>query len=146
MRSVDLIFMSIDKMGKALATQLAEKSKESGGSAHPDSTTADGDASATPAFNRDAHLNLCKMLMYLSTGLVRAVDGVVAGNLGGTGAGTTSTGGAKSGGKKAGGILEAEAFDWDDKRFKMMLQVYNVFQLPLEKLWTVCIAEEDFVK
>lgn len=134
MRATDLLFLTIDKLGKQLAAHLADKSKPAAVTAETDSTTSE----TTPAFDREAYLNLTKMLLYLSTGFVRAIDEVVA----------SSGGGGPKTGKKASGAgnMEMEAYAWDEKRYKIMLQVFNVFQLPLEKLWSLCIAEESFVK
>lgn len=131
MRATDLLFLTIDKLGKQLAAHLADKTTPAAASAETDTSET------TPAFDREAYLNLTKMLLYLSTGFVRAIDEVVA-----------SGGGSKTGKKAsvAGGNMEMEAYAWDEKRYKMMLQVFNVFQLPLEKLWSLCIAEENFVK
>lgn len=124
MRAVDLVFLSIDKLGQILATHLADKGT---------SETATAAAADAVPFDREAHLNLTKMLLYLSASFVRAIDGVVTG-----GGGAAAKPGKKS--------LEMEAFAWEDKRYKLLLQLFNVFQLPLEKLWSLCIAEESFVK
>lgn len=81
---------------------------------------------------------------------MRAIDGVVAaaGAGGGGGGGSGGGGAASKGGRKGatGSGADVEAHAWEDKRYKMMLQLFNVFQLPLEKLWSLCIAEENFVK
>lgn len=134
MRAADLLFLTIDKLGKQLAAHLADKSNAAAAAVEPDSTSGD----LPPTFDREAYLNLTKMLLYLSVGMVRAIDGVVMAS--GSGAA------AKAGKKSAGAGMETEAYAWDEKRYKMMLQVFNVFQLPLEKLWSLCIAEESFVK
>lgn len=91
---------------------------------------------------RESYLNLSKMLVYLSVGFIRAIDNV-----------KTSTGspdvGAKKGGKKVsgnGGTGDMDMHHWDDRRFKMLVQLYNLFNMTLEKLWSLCIAEESFVE
>lgn len=41
---------------------------------------------------------------------------------------------------------EFDTQDWDQKRFKFLVQLYNIMQLPLERLWNPPVAEENFVK
>lgn len=82
------------------------------------------------------YLNLTKMLMYLMTSLVRAIDGVVKD--------TTNEPNQKKTSKKQSD--RADVYDWNDRRYKVLTLILNLMQLPLEKLWTVSIAEEEFVK
>lgn len=159
MRAADLLFLAIDKLGRTLATQLADKAPAAAASASAESAAAAGDSSSASAaaaadaeasaFDRDAHLNLTKMLLYLSTGFVRAINGLFVSGGSAPGGATTAAAAGRAGGKKTAAAnqqLDVESFGWEEKRYKIMLQVYNVFQLPLQKLWSLCIAEENFVK
>lgn len=40
---------------------------------------------------------------------------------------------------------DTESCQWEDKRYKALLQLFNVTQLPLENLWQPPVAEENFV-
>jgi condensin complex subunit 1 len=41
---------------------------------------------------------------------------------------------------------ECEDFNWEEKSHGAMVLLYNLLQLPLNKLWDPPIAEEEFVK
>ena len=82
--------------------------------------------------SRNSFLNLTKMLMFLNASFIRAIDGVLSG------------GDTKKNPKKQNS--EYSEHNWDDRRYKILVQIFNIFQLPLEKLWSLCIAEEEFVK
>lgn len=118
MRGFDLIYLTVDKLGR----ELSEFFKQA---------TVD-------AVERDSYLNLTKMLVYLSVGFVRAIDEV-------NGAANTPDVGAKKGSKKSGGP-ELDVHNWEDRRFKVLVQLFNFFSMPLDKLWSLCIAEETFVE
>lgn len=81
-------------------------------------------------------LNLIKMVMYLLVGSVRAVDSFLKKNS------PESTGGRKS--KKNAG--EQGPASYDTKRYEVLVQVCNIMQLPIEKLWSMSTIDEDFVK
>lgn len=120
MRGLDLIYLTVDKLGRELTEFFAQ-------------TTVD-------SVERDSYLNLTKMLIYLSVGFVRAIDEIKADA-------ASPDLGAKKGGKRAGGSgSEVDAHSWEDRRFKILVQLFNLFHMPLEKLWVLCIAEEGFVK
>lgn len=79
------------------------------------------------------YLNLTKMVLYLMTSLVRAVDVWV----------TNDEGTAAKKGKKA---SESGPYQmWEVRRYEAMMQIFNIIQLPLEKLWSTSIAEDSFV-
>ncbi|XP_055905047.1 condensin complex subunit 1 [Eupeodes corollae] len=82
--------------------------------------------------DRNAYLNLIKMTMYLFVNTVKAIDQVIvqAGNM--------------KKGKKNGPDLESHP-DWEQKRYKFLVQIFNLMQLPLERLWNPPIPEEAFV-
>lgn len=86
---------------------------------------------------RDSHLNLTKMVLFLNIGFARAIDVLM--NDGQT------DGVPKKNTKKAMGN-DNDLYKFDERKFNILVQVHNVMQLPLEKLWTLSIAEEDFVK
>lgn len=116
MRCFDLLYLTADKMGQKLSQFLA--------------TTE-----AVPGIHdRNAYLNLTKMTMYLFINTVKAIDHVVnqshAGNLKKT--------------KKNANELDSHP-DWEQKRFKFLVQIFNLMQLPLERLWNPPIPEEVFV-
>lgn len=120
-RGLDLVFLTVDKLGRELTEFFNQ-------------TTLD-------PVERESYLNLTKMLTYLSVGFVRAIDEVKAG-------GSSPDVGTKKGSKKGGGGGggEADANSWEDRRFKVLVQLFNLFHMPLEKLWSLCIAEESFVE
>lgn len=119
MRGFDLIYLTVEKLGK----ELQEFFKQ---------TTVD-------SVERESYLNLSKMMMYLYVGFVQAIDQAKQ-------AAISPEIGTKKGGKKASGSELLDVHNWDDRRLKGLIQVYNFFEMPLEKLWSLCIAEESFVK
>lgn len=87
--------------------------------------------------DRDSHLNLTKMIMFLQVNFVRVIDDVMKGGSGGEKKTVNS--------KKTVPMNDADAYKWDDRKYKILVQTNNIMQLQLEKLWSLCIAEEDFV-
>lgn len=85
------------------------------------------------ASDRNAHLNLTKMILFLSIGLIKSIDSI------------TNDGSSKKVGQKN-RQSDLNVAEWDDRRYKSLVQIYNILQLPLEKLWNQSIAEENFVK
>ncbi|XP_058058921.1 condensin complex subunit 1 [Anopheles bellator] len=79
-------------------------------------------------------LNAVKMLAFLTNGMVKVIDAYVK---------TANEKVVKKGKKQV--SESAEALDWDDKRYQCVVQLYNLFQLPLEKLWDPPVCEESFV-
>lgn len=82
------------------------------------------------------HLNLLKMLMYLMVSTVRAVDEVIKDE-------TADAMGAKKSAKKQ--TERAHDLAYDDRRYDILKAIFQLLELSLERLWTVAIAEEDFV-
>lgn len=83
-----------------------------------------------------SYLNVTKMLLYLITSLVRAIDNVIKDD-------AVEVNQRKPSKKQA---ERANVAEWYDRRYKVLTLVLNLMQLPLEKLWVVSIAEEEFVK
>lgn len=84
-----------------------------------------------------SYLNLTKMVMYLLVSTVRAID-VAAKN-------DTNETGAKKG-KKTSVADAIPKPNWDGKRYQVLVQIFNIMQMPLEKLWNMLIVEEEFIK
>ncbi|XP_055373763.1 condensin complex subunit 1 [Condylostylus longicornis] len=83
---------------------------------------------------RNSYLNLTKMTIYLLVGTVKCLDNVVC---------HSQTQQLKKSKKVNVDFFEGQ--DWEQKRFKFLIQLYDFFQLPLEKLWDPPVAEENFV-
>uniref|UniRef100_A0A8W7JGH8 Condensin complex subunit 1 n=1 Tax=Anopheles albimanus TaxID=7167 RepID=A0A8W7JGH8_ANOAL len=79
-------------------------------------------------------LNAVKMLAFLMNGIVKAIDAHVNSN---------NDKMLKKGKKQMND--NGEALDWDEKRYQCIVQIYNLMQLPLEKLWDPPVCEESFV-
>lgn len=115
-RASDQIFDTADKLGRLLTAFFQQNN------------TAE----------RDSHLNLTKMVLFLNIGFARAIDVVM--NDGQTDILQ------KKNTKKALGNNENDLYKFDERKYKILAQVHNIMQLQLEKLWSLSIAEEDFVK
>ncbi|XP_058451548.1 condensin complex subunit 1 isoform X2 [Malaya genurostris] len=119
-RAYDLLFIAVDRLGTMLAELLGR----------PDLQRED----------RLQSLNAVKMLIYLMGGIVKAIDAHV--NTSKENAGLLKKGGAT---KKKDTDPPVEVLEWDNKRYRCIVQLYNLFQLPLEKLWDPPVCEESFV-
>lgn len=80
---------------------------------------------------RSSMLNVLKMLVFATISLVKKIDRDVV-----------SSDGKKS---KKQTQEEIENCKWEDLRYKALLQLFNILQLPLGNLWNPPVAEEDFV-
>lgn len=82
-------------------------------------------------------LNLTKMVMYLLVSSVRAIDSFIK-----------RTSQESPGGRKNKKNTEQSAYltSYETKRYNMLIQVCNIMQLPIEKLWNRSTIDEDFVK
>ncbi|XP_058115877.1 condensin complex subunit 1 [Anopheles ziemanni] len=116
LRAYDQLYGAIDKLGKIMAETLSRKEIEQE--------------------DRLALLNAVKMLAFLMNGVVKVVDAHVN-------AANEKVMAKKS--KKQTNNEQVEALDWDNKRYQCILQLYNLMQLPLEKLWDPPVCEESFV-
>lgn len=86
---------------------------------------------------RNSYLNLVKMVLFLKVGLIKTIDDKLANAEG--------TIGVKKSNKKV-AVGNESYYEWDDKRYRSMTQIFNVIQLPIEVLWHTSIPEENFVK
>ncbi|XP_075166034.1 CAP-D2 condensin subunit [Haematobia irritans] len=119
MRSFDLLYLTVDKLGNVLAPFLA--------------------VSAPPTNQeRNSHLNLTKMCMFLMVNVVRKIDSNILRMQQ-----EQQTNQQKKRGKNADTVEQYP--DWEHKRGKFLVQLYNILQFPLEKLWSPPLAEENFV-
>lgn len=85
---------------------------------------------------RNSYLNLVKMVLWIQINLIKAVDESPKD--------TNNPVVGKKGNKRSSG--NEMNFDWDDKRYRSITQIYNIIQLPIENLWHTSIPEENFVK
>lgn len=79
--------------------------------------------------DRSSLLNILKMLIFATISLVKKIDRDVI----------------ISEGKKQKKPEEMDNMKWEDVRYKALLQLFNLLQLPLRNLWNPPVAEEDFV-
>lgn len=120
MRSFDLLYLTVDKLGNRLAPFLA--------------------VSEPPTQQeRNGYLNLTKMSIFLIVNVVRKIDANILRLQQ-----QQQTNQQKKRGKQADTVEQYP--DWDTKRGKFLVQLYNIMQFPLEKLWNPPMAEENFVK
>lgn len=124
-RANDLMFSTVHAMGNILTSQLQNNDIQ----------------------NRNSLLNLTKMNLFLSIGLVRAVDQQIDGQQSHKkgGASVSSQSSSKKQQQQHPSGSDYDYHEWDNKRFKFLVQLFNVFNLPLEKLWPDSITEDDFV-
>ncbi|XP_035900362.1 condensin complex subunit 1 isoform X2 [Anopheles stephensi] len=116
LRAYDQLYGAIDKLGSTMADLLSRKEMD---------TT-----------DQQSSLNALKMLAFLVNGMVKVIDSHV--NTVNEKLTTKKT-------KKQSVNDQAEALDWDNKRYQCIVQLYNLMQLPLEKLWDPPVCEESFV-
>lgn len=91
----------------------------------------------TELTQQNSYLNLMKMTMFLIIGMVKCIDHA-------NGDEVAAAAVSKKSGKRQ---LQDMGYEWDSKRYSILVQIFNFMsQLPLEKLWSESIAEEDFVK
>lgn len=76
------------------------------------------------------------MVLFLKVGLIKTIDDKLA---------NPESIGVKKTNKKSAAGNEMN-YEWDDKRYRSIVQIYNVVQLPIEVLWHTSIPEENFVK
>ncbi|XP_017083275.2 condensin complex subunit 1 [Drosophila eugracilis] len=119
MRSFDLLYLTVDKLFQDLQPLLT---------------------APEPMSNqqRCSYLNLTKMTLYLQVSTVRKINNSVQ---------QAQRDQVLNVQKKR--AKHADALDqfpnWDAKRGKFLVQLFNVLQCPLEKLWNPPVAEEDFI-
>uniref|UniRef100_A0AAG5CMQ8 Condensin complex subunit 1 n=1 Tax=Anopheles atroparvus TaxID=41427 RepID=A0AAG5CMQ8_ANOAO len=116
LRAYDQLYGAIDRLGNIMADTLSHKEIEQS--------------------DRLALLNSVKMLAFLMNGIVKEIDAHVN-------AANEKVMVKKS--KKQPANEQLELLDWDNKRYQCIVQLYNLMQLPLEKLWDPPVCEESFV-
>ncbi|BFF96257.1 condensin complex subunit 1 [Drosophila madeirensis] len=119
MRAFDLLYVTVDKLRTGLSETL-------GGKEPPSNQT------------RNSHLNLTKMTLYLQVNLVKKIDSVAQRAMR-----DQQLNVQKKRGKQPETLEQYP--DWDVKRGNFLVQLFNVLQLPLERLWSPPVAEEDFI-
>lgn len=82
-------------------------------------------------------LNLTKMVMYLLVSSVRAIDSFIK---------RTSQESLSGRKNKKNNEQSAYLTSYETKRYNVLIQVCNIMQLPIEKLWNRSTIDEDFVK
>lgn len=116
-RAVDLLYRTTENLGTMLDTYLMKNKLD----------------------RQMDYLNLIKMLMYLLVSTIRAVDLFVKKNA------MPAKSGRKN--KKNSDDHSLSEFDrYEAKRFDVLIQICNIMQMPIDKLWQISIAEENFVK
>ena len=85
-------------------------------------------------------LNLIKMVMYLLVSTVRVVDVFVKNNM----AQSNAAAGRKN--KKNTDDSLPHFISYETKRYDILIQVCNIMQLSIDKLWQNSIVDQDFVK
>jgi len=119
MRSFDLLYLTVDKLFQDLQPLLT---------------------ATEPLSNqqRKSYLNLTKMTLFLQVSTVKKINNSVQQDLR-----DQQVNVQKKRAKQAEGLEQFP--NWDAKRGKFLVQLFNVLQCPLEKLWSPPVAEEDFI-
>ncbi|XP_036674153.3 condensin complex subunit 1 [Drosophila suzukii] len=119
MRSFDLLYLTVDKLFQDLQPLLT---------------------ATEPLSNqqRKSYLNLTKMTLFLQVSTVKKINNSVQQALR-----DQQVNVQKKRAKQADGLEQFP--NWDAKRSKFLVQLFNVLQCPLEKLWSPPVAEEDFI-
>lgn len=84
-------------------------------------------------------LNLIKMVMYLLISTIRVVDATEK----------RHSEQSKSAGRKAKKSIDETSIlfaQYHPRRYDVLIEICNIMLLPIEKLWTNSIVEENFVK
>lgn len=116
-RSVDALYRTTETLGQMLNTYLKQDTLD----------------------RQTDYLNLIKMVMYLLVNTVRVIDVFVKNNL------AQNTGGGRKKQKNTDDSLP-HIISYEEKRYDVLIQVCNIMQLPIEKLWNMSIVDQDFVK
>lgn len=118
MRAIDILYRTTENLGQMLDAYLKQETLD----------------------RQNDFLNLTKMVMYLMVSTVKEIDTVVKNYM----AQSNATAGRKN--KKNTDDQLPHYASYDNKRHEVLIQVCNIMQLPIEKLWNMSIVEEDFVK
>lgn len=115
-RAIDILYRTAENLGQLLDAYLMQNTFD----------------------RQNDFLNLIKMVMYLLVSSVRAVDTFMKKII------QESNGGRKN--KKNTSEQASYCASYEEKRYDVLIQVCNIMQLPIEKLWNMSTIDEDFVK
>lgn len=115
-RAIDILYRTAENLGQLLDAYLTQNTFD----------------------RQNDFLNLIKMVMYLLVSSVRAVDTFMKKII------QESSGGRKN--KKNTNEQASYCASYEEKRYDVLIQVCNIMQLPIEKLWNMSTIDEDFVK
>lgn len=116
-RAVDILYFTTENLGKLLNNYLKQETLD----------------------RQNDFLNLTKMVIYLLVANVRAIDVFVK---------NKSTP-AQTGRKNKKSNINDSLPDlkvYQEKRYNVLIQICNIMQMPIDRLWPMSIVEEDFVK
>lgn len=116
LRAIDILYQTAESMGHLLSAYLGQDTFD----------------------RQNDFLNLIKMVMYLMVSSVRAIDSFIKKN--------SQESPASRKNKRTTGEQSAHLMSYGTKRFNMLIQVCNIMQLPIEKLWNMSTIDEDFIK
>lgn len=119
-RSIEILYKTTENLGQMLDNYLKQENLD----------------------RQHDFLNLLKMVIYLLVSNVRAADVFVKNNE----AQAVSAGAGRKKSKQSNNDQFPLFANYETKRFDVLIQLYNVMQLPIEKLFNLNIVEEDFVK
>ncbi|EDX14871.1 condensin complex subunit 1 [Drosophila simulans] len=119
MRSFDLLYLTVEKLFQDLQPLLT---------------------ASEPMSNqqRNSYLNLTKMTLFLQVSTVKKINNSVQQAMR-----DQQLNVQKKRTKPSEGLEQFP--NWEVKRGKFLVQLFNVLQCPLEKLWSPPVAEEDFI-
>ncbi|EDV53204.1 condensin complex subunit 1 [Drosophila erecta] len=119
MRSFDLLYLTVEKLFQDLQPLLT---------------------ASEPMSNqqRNSYLNLTKMTLFLQVSTVKKINNAVQQTLR-----DQQLNVQKKRAKPSDGLEQFP--NWEGKRGKFLVQLFNVLQCPLENLWSPPVAEEDFI-
>lgn len=117
-RTIDILYRTTENLGQMLDGYLKQDTLD----------------------RQNDFLNLTKMVMYLMVSTVKEIDTVVKNYM------TQSNAAAGRKKQKSTDDQLPQYATYEIKRHEVLVQVCNIMQLPIEKLWNMSIVEEDFVK
>lgn len=147
-RAFDLLYVTIDKLGNNLMQFLSHNDLENNNNGDDDNHPSEEQQNNLSKSNSETHgrqsyLNLTKMIMFLMVNVVRKIE--LSCNALQQQQQDPFQGKKRGRGGKITVNLENNR-SWDEKRHKFLIQLYNLLQFPLEKLWSPPIVEENFVR
>ncbi|XP_031627006.1 condensin complex subunit 1-like [Contarinia nasturtii] len=120
-RAVDILYNTMERLGQWLNDyfKLPASSQES-------------------SDEQKDYLNLTKMVMYLLVSTLKVTDKCQK---------DQTTPPKSTGRKKKKNLDESQPYfiTYEKKRYEVLIQICNIMQMPIEKLWNMLIVEENFV-